>query len=325
MAPTIGTVAVVGTGVVGRSWARVFSRAGCAVRLYDGDPAQVVAALAWLDACAAVEADEGWGLVPGAGDGQGLVPGGEVGQGAVSGHAELAEAVAGAGYVQESGPERLALKRELFAAIERAAEPGAILASSTSALDMTAIAAGLASAGRCVVAHPVNPPHVVPAVEIVPGQGTARATVEATAAFQRSVGQTPVVMNFYLNGFLLNRMQAALWQEAIYLVESGAADVEAVDAVIRDGLGLRWALMGPFGVGNTNADGGVREYFQRYGPTMRGIMDELGPIPPFDEAQIERLGRATDAMVGAQSRPAIRAWRDRLVREIVRLKGGAGE
>ena len=239
----------------------------------------------------------------------------------VSRHNDLAEAVAGAGYVQESSPERLPLKQPLFAALERAAAPDTILASSTSALDMTAIASGLATAARCVVAHPVNPPHVIPAVEIVPGQLTDLAIVERTAALMRSVGQTPVVMNFYLNGFLLNRMQAALWQEAIHLVESGAADVEAVDAVIRDGLGLRWALMGPFGVGDTNADGGVREYFERYGPTLRGIMDELGHVPALDAAQIERLGQSTDAMNGVGSRPARLAWRDRLIRRIIRLKG----
>lgn len=310
MAPTIETVAVIGTGVVGRSWARVFSRAGCCTRLYDGDPAQVAAALDWLEACAAAEVAEGLTTPEEA----------AASRARLSGHGDLAEAVAGAGYVQESSPEQLALKRPLFAALERAADPAAILASSTSALDMTAIAADLATAARCVVAHPVNPPHVIPAVEIVPGRATDPATVARAAAFQESVGQTPVVMNFYLNGFLLNRMQAALWQEAIHLVESGAADVDAVDAVIRDGLGLRWALLGPFGVGNTNADGGVREYFQRYGPTLRGIMDELGPIPRLDEEQIERLGRATDAMVGDVPRAAIRDRRDRLVRGIVRLK-----
>lgn len=310
MAPMVQAVAIVGTGVVGRSWARVFSRAGCAIRLYDGDPAQVERALAWLERCAADEAAEG------------IDP---AGAGAISGHASLADALAGADYVQESSTERLPIKQALFAELERFAAPGAILASSTSALDMTAIASGLATAARCVVAHPVNPPHVIPAVEIVPGRATDPATVERTAAIMRAVGQTPVIMNFYLNGFLLNRMQAALLQEAVYLVESGAADVEAVDAVIRDGLGLRWALLGPFGVGNTNADGGIREYFARYGGTLRGIMDELGPIPALDAAQIERLGRATDAMVGEQTRPAILAWRDRLIRQIGRLKGAARE
>ncbi len=306
MAPTVQTVAIVGTGVVGRSWARVFSRAGCRTRLYDDDPAQIERALAWLAQCAADEAAEGVE---------------SAGAGAISAHDDLAGALAGADYVQESGPERLPLKQALFAELERFAAPDAILASSTSALDPTAIASGLSTAARCVVAHPVNPPHVIPAVEIVPGRATDPAIVERTAAIMRAVGQTPVIMNFYRKGFLLNRMQAALLQEAIALVESGAADVEAVDAVIRDGLGLRWALLGPFGVGDTNADGGIREYFARYGGTLRGIMDELGPVPALDAAQIERLGQATDAMVGERQRSEILAWRDRLIRQIVRLKG----
>lgn len=306
MAPTVQTVAIVGTGVVGRSWARVFSRAGCRTRLYDDDPAQIERALAWLEQCAADEAAEGVE---------------SAGAGAISAHDDLAGALAGADYVQESGPERLPLKQALFAELERFAAPDAILASSTSALDPTAISSGLPTAARCVVAHPVNPPHVIPAVEIVPGRATDPAIVERTAAIMRAVGQTPVIMNFYRKGFLLNRMQAALLQEAIALVESGAADVEAVDAVIRDGLGLRWALLGPFGVGDTNADGGIREYFARYGGTLRGIMDELGPVPALDAAQIERLGQATDAMVGERQWSEILAWRDRLIRQIVRLKG----
>src|SRR5262249_35290014 len=152
-------------------------------------------ALAWLEECAAAEAAEGWTSAEEARASLALL----------SGHADLAEAVAGAGYVQESSPEQLPIKQRLFVALERAADPATILASSTSALAMPAIASGLAPAARCVVAHPVNPPHVVPAVEIVPGQATDPATVARAAAFQRSVGQTPVVMNFYLNGFLLNR------------------------------------------------------------------------------------------------------------------------
>jgi 3-hydroxyacyl-CoA dehydrogenase len=127
-------------------------------------------------------------------------------------------------------------------------------------------------------------------------------------------------MNFYVPGFLLNRMQAALLREALQLVERGVADVSAVDAVIRDGLGLRWALMGPFGVANTNADGGVREYFTRYRGAYIELMNDLSPTPGFDPEQIERWGQATDAMAGRASRDRLRAWRDRLVRGILRLK-----
>src|SRR5262249_4697526 len=155
----------------------------------------------------------------------------------VSPHADLDEALSGAGYAQESGPEDLSVKRAFFRELDRLANPSTILASSTSAMDMTEIASGLPGSARCIVAHPVNPPHVVPVVEVLPGKGTDPAVVSRTIEFLRAVGQTPVLMNFYVPGFLLNRMQAALLREAFQLVERGVADVDAVDAVIRDGLG----------------------------------------------------------------------------------------
>ena len=151
------------------------------------------------------------------------------------------------------------LKKAIYARLDGAAAPAAILGSSTSAHDMSEIAAGLPGAHRCIVAHPVNPPHLIPVVEILPGVKTDPDVVTRTRDFMTSVGQKPVLMNYYVPAFLLNRMQAALLKEAINLVESGVADVDSVDTVIRDGLGLRWALMGPFGVANTNADGGIRE------------------------------------------------------------------
>jgi 3-hydroxyacyl-CoA dehydrogenase len=308
--PPISTVTVVGTGVIGRSWAQVLARAGCATRLHDRDPAQVEKALALFAADLEQDVAEGFETAAAA----------RACLERVSAHVELGAALSGSGYVQESGPEDLAKKRAIYAELDRLADPAAILASSTSAMDMTEIAAGLAGAARCIVAHPVNPPHVVPVVEVLPGKATDPDIVSRTITFLRAVGQTPVLMQRYAPGFLLNRMQAALVREAIHLVESGVADVDAVDAVIRDGLGLRWALMGPFGVGNTNADGGLREYFARYGKAYIELMNDLGPTPTFTPEQIERWGRATDAMTGGAPRDRLRAWRDRLVRKIRRLK-----
>lgn len=306
----ISTVAIAGTGVIGRSWAQVFARAGCGTRLYDRDRAQVARAVELFAR----------DLEQAVADGRETAVGAAACLARVSAHAQLSDALSGAGYVQEGGPEDLTVKRSMYAELDRLAAPFTILASSTSALDMTEIAAGLPGASRCIVAHPVNPPHVVPVVEVLGGKETHSDVVTRTTAFLRAVGQSPVVMNFYLPGFLLNRMQAALLREALHLVESGVADVEAVDAVVRDGLGLRWALMGPFGVANTNADGGVREYFTRYRQAYIGLMNDLGPTPAFDPEQIERWGRATDAMVGHTPRALIRAWRDRLVGRIRRLK-----
>ncbi len=310
MEPTIRTVAVVGSGVIGRSWARVFIRAGCQVRLWDGLPGQTKQALAWLAETLAAERALGF------------ISDDEVQaqRALLSAHDTLAEALVGVGYVQESTTERLPIKQALFVELDRLASPDIILASSTSALDMTQIAAGLPGAHRCVVAHPVNPPHVIPAVEIVPGAATSAETVERAAAFQGSVGQTPVVMNFYLDGFLLNRMQMALFREAIHLVESGAADLDAVEAVIRDGLGLRWALMGQFVTANNNADDGLRQYFARYGESIRRIMNDLGPTPPLDTAQIDRLADATDALTGDVPLELWQRWRDRQIQRISALK-----
>lgn len=292
-------VAVVGCGVIGRSWIRVFTRAGHDVRVWDANPAAQDAALIWH------ESERLRAGTPG-----------PLPQAAAS----LGEALDGAVYVQESGPEVLEAKRALYAALDAAAPPGAILASSTSTLDMTAIAATLPGAARCIVAHPVNPPHVVPVVEVLGGASSTPETVETTCAILRQAGQVPVLLNRYVPGFLLNRMQAALVREAISLVQSGVADVEAVDAVIQQGLGLRWALMGPFGVANTNADGGVREYFTRYGGSFEWLMNELGETPMFTPELIEEIGRQVDAMVGGTSHEVLRAWRDRMVERITTLK-----
>ncbi|MBI4421616.1 MAG: 3-hydroxyacyl-CoA dehydrogenase [Gemmatimonadetes bacterium] len=310
--PAIAAVSVVGTGVIGRSWIQVFARAGCRTRVYDPDPAQVEKALAWLDED--LEASVADGLVrPRAATAL---------RTRVSPHAKLAEALRGAGYVQESGPENLAIKRGLFADLDRTAGADAILASSTSAINMTEIAEGLAGRRRCIVAHPTNPPHVVPAVEVLPGRDTDAAVVERTIEFLRRVGQTPVVLKKYALGFALNRLQAALVREAIHLVEDGVADVAAVDALVRDGLGLRWALLGPFGVGHTNADGGIREYYTKYGRAYLGLMGALRNDPPaFDSAMIERIARETEAREGPASRvPEILRWRDRLIGKIRALR-----
>ena len=308
--PTIPIVAVVGTGVIGRSWAFLFARAGCRTRLHDSDPAQLKNALAWLDQNLQTGFGESWFTAAEV----------ETCRALISVHATLSDALDGAGYVQESGPEDLEIKTAIYRDLDQAADLQTILGSSTSAHDMSEIANGLTGANRCIVAHPVNPPHVIPIVEILPGVKTDPDVVTRTRDFMASVGQSPVLMNFYVPAFLLNRMQAAVLREAISLVESGVADVDAVDAVIRDGLGLRWALLGPFGVADTNADGGIREYFTRYGEAYKNCMDQLGPTPSFDAEMIERLGLGTDAMMGNSSRGETLHWRDRLIRRIRELK-----
>lgn len=307
--PKIRRVAVVGAGVIGRSWMYLFARAGCQTNVYDADLRQAEKAIAWLRDELKLDSEASHG------------------QGAISERASLVnvqqrleDAVRDVGYVQESGPEHLQRKQEMFRELDRSAAAQTILASSTSTLDMSAIAIELKGSRRCIVAHPVNPPHVVPVVEVLPGKNTSADVISRTEEFLASVGQKPVLLRRYVHGFVLNRLQVALIREAIDLVVQGVADVDAIDAVVRDGLGLRWALMGPFGVGNTNADGGLREYFSRYRGAITGLMNDLGPTPSFDADQIELLGRETDEMLGGMSQSDLLRWRDRMIQKLRSVK-----
>ncbi|NNF27743.1 MAG: 3-hydroxyacyl-CoA dehydrogenase [Gemmatimonadetes bacterium] len=304
--------AVVGSGVIGRSWARVFARAGWEVSVYDADPERLKQAVRWAHATALEDERAGFLTEGGAAEEARLI----------RPASSLDDAVSGARWVQESGPERLDLKQDLFAALDAATAPGAILASSTSALDIGQIAKGLEGASRCCVAHPVNPPHVVPVVEVLPGPGSPASTVERVLSVLRDVGQSPVLMSRFVPGFLLNRMQAALVREAVSLVETGTASVEAVDRVIREGLGLRWALMGPFGTGHTNADDGVGGYFRRYGAAYRSLWDDLDPQPALTDGLIDEIQAGVEAMYGNADSKEVGAWRDRMVGRIRRLKDG---
>jgi len=309
--PTLKTVAVVGTGVIGRSWILVFARAGCQTRIFDQDPQQVKKAMIWLDNFFAQDVKERFMTASEA----------KRQKKRVSVHTSLEETLKGAEYIQESGPERLDIKRSLFASLDKASEQMAIIASSTSTLDIEEIAAGLRGKARCITAHPFNPPHVLPAVEMMPTRNGDPAVFEAAAEFMKSIGQKPVRMNYFVTGYLANRIQAAVVREALHLVNKGVADVEAVDTVISEALGLRWALFGNFGTNHTNADQGIREYYARYSQAYKDLMNDLDPtLPPFDPEMIERIGKGVDVMMGPSSVADLCRWRDRMVRKIRSLK-----
>jgi len=303
-------VAVIGTGVIGRSWIRVFARAGLETRIWDPNPGQIEAAWTWLKADLK-RARKEHGL-------RKRVVRAEREQ--VVRCETLEQALQGVFWVQESGPENLEAKRATFAELDRLAPPKAVLASSTSALDMSAIAEGLPGASRCIVAHPVNPPHVVPVVEVLGGAHTDPLVVRRAVRFLERVGQTPVLLRKYVPGFLLNRMQAALLREAVSLVKEGVTTPEGVDAVIRDGLGLRWAVLGPFGVGNSNADGGLREYFTRYAGSIQMLCNDLTPEWKLTPELLESIAKSVDATNRRVPRELQRDWRDDMVVRIRELK-----
>ncbi len=257
-------VAVVGCGFIGRAWAIVFARAGHDVVLWDKDPRAADAAIDYI------------GEVVGDLARHDLI-GGQPPSQVVSrlrAEQELSAAVNGAGYIQENTPESLEIKREVLAELDTLAGTDAILASSTSALLPSQLSEELAGRERFVVAHPINPPYLIPAVEISPAQWTSQETVGRTRAFLEQCGQAPIVMERELDGFIMNRLQGALLEEAFRLVADGFASVEDVDIGIREGLALRWSFMGPFETIDLNAPGGVADYIERYQPIYANIFEQ---------------------------------------------------
>jgi 3-hydroxyacyl-CoA dehydrogenase len=294
-------IAVIGSGFIGRAWAISFARAGHDIALWDQDPQAPAKALDYIVGLLQdLEAND---LLNGAAPAtirEHMHPA-----------SSLEEAVDGASYVQESTPENVEVKRTVFAQLDSAAAPEAILASSTSAILPSAFTETLKGRERCLVVHPINPPYLIPAAEIVPAPWTEPATVERAAELLRGAGHAPIVMKREIDGFVMNRMQGALLEEAFRLVADGYASVEDIDVGIRDGLALRWSFMGPFETIDLNAPGGVRDYADRYQgiyarifPSSQRRVDWAGPVMKTIETQRrERL--PADRLAERQ------AWRDR--------------
>ncbi len=293
--PAIG---VVGVGLIGRAWANVFARAGWDVRLWDPDAKALADAPALIEASLRDVARHGLAQDPAAAAKRLYLA------------ASIEDAARGASFVQESGPERLDVKRDLFARLDAAAAPDAILATSSSFIVTSRFAADLQGRHRCLVAHPVNPPHVVPIVELSGADFTAPETVERARAIFEGVGQVPIVVRREIDGFVLNRMQAVLLSEAMRLVGEGYVSAEDLDKTIRDGLGLRWAFMGPFETIELNAPGGIPDYCARYGETL--YRTSSAPVTP-DVWGKENIAGAAASWGRAPSPEEILAkqrWRD---------------
>lgn len=248
-ADKITGVACVGGGTIGFSWAALFAQHGLRVNIYDIADDVLRQANAELRSAygTLVEA----GVMSEADVAEALDR--------ITTTTDLAAAVNDVDFVQESGPERYRVKRAIYRELDRYARPDAILASSASAMLMSEIQSATTRPERCVVAHPYNPPHIVPAVEIVPGEATSAATVAVTRDFMARVGRTPVVARKECRGHIVNHMQAVLYREALWLVGNGVATVEEIDLAFRTGPGLRLALMGPFLVGMLVSPGGLRD------------------------------------------------------------------
>lgn len=301
-------VAIIGAGLIGRAWAVVFARAGWTVRLYDATPAQLTAAHQLIEQ-ALIEQQQA-----------GLVTDARAALTRIASCASLGEALTDAVWVQENLPEEVALKRSVFAELDRLAPPAAILASSTSAIVASHFTAELSGRARCLVAHPVNPPHLVPVVELCGAPWTIEATIESARTTMTSVGQVPVVVRQEVDGFVLNRLQGALLTEAMRLVADGIVSPADLDKTVRDGLGLRWSFMGPFETIELNAPGGVADYCARYSGFYRRLAADPAPPSVWEGPKAERVVAALGPPLTPAQRDARTEWRDRRLLALRRHK-----
>ena len=293
--------AIVGSGFIGRAWAISFAAAGNEVSMWDQSPEATGGA---RDYIAGILGDLASNDLL-----RGQTP--EAVLARIDVVANLEEALAGAVHIQENTPENRDIKRAVFSRIDAMAAPDAVIASSTSALLPSTFTEHLAGRHRCLVVHPINPPYLIPAAEVVPAPWTSEETVQRTSAFLVSAGHAPLVMKRELDGFIMNRLQGALLEEAFRLVADGYASVEDVDIGIRDGLALRWSFMGPFETIDLNAPGGVRDYVDRYQSIYSNIFPKMLRRVDWAGEVMKTVEADRSARLPRENLAERQVWRDR--------------
>ena len=294
-------VAIIGSGFIGRAWAISFAAAGNEVSMWDQSPEATGGA---RDYIAGILGDLASNDLL-----RGQTP--EAVLARIDVVANLEEALAGAVHIQENTPENRDIKRAVFSRIDAMAAPDAVIASSTSALLPSTFTEHLAGRHRCLVVHPINPPYLIPAAEVVPAPWTSEETVQRTSAFLVSAGHAPLVMKRELDGFIMNRLQGALLEEAFRLVADGYASVEDVDIGIRDGLALRWSFMGPFETIDLNAPGGVRDYVDRYQSIYSNIFPQMLRRVDWAGEVMKTVEADRSARLPRENLAERQVWRDR--------------
>jgi carnitine 3-dehydrogenase len=312
----IENVACVGAGLIGQSWATLFASKGCTVNVQDQQEAHLTRALTRIQSNLEFLARSG--LLKGAAPQEVLQH--------ITVTTSVAEAVKNVEYVQESVFEDYDVKKAVFREMDAVAPKDAIFASSSSGLLMTEIQRVTTQPHRCLIAHPFNPPHLIPLVELVPGEHTAPDVVEAVVDFLRRMGKTPVVLRREAPGYIANRLSAALWREAIDLVDKGVASVEDVDKALRVGPALRWALMGvhlTYHLGG--GPGGIEHFVDALGPAFTSwweTMDTWTSIPASAASKVIE-GVMNMKVVQTKSREEIIRWRDEKILEILNIVSGS--
>lgn len=292
----ISHTAVIGAGTIGASWAALFLASGRSVAVFDpapgaADQTRAYIARAWPALTELGLADQGNAE-------------------AITFHDTIAGAVKDAGFIQENVPERLGIKQDTFAQIEAALAPGAVVASSASGLTLEQMQTGWTDPARFILGHPFNPPHLIPLVEIMGNARTADDVVPKAERFYEAIGKVTIRIKKGLPGHVANRLQAAVWREAVHMVVEGVASAEDVDKAMSAGPGLRWAAMGPNMLFHLGAgEGGMRAFCAHFNDTFNGWWEGLGQ-PQMDAAITEILVAEAEKNAGDQSVLDLAATRD---------------
>lgn len=295
----IQNVAVLGGGVIGASWAALFLASGRSVTVYDPAPHTEQTLRAYIQ--------KAWPALEALQLTERATPD------ALSFVQTAAQAVEAAEFVQENVPERLAIKHAIYAEIEPALRPGAIVSSSTSGLTLEALQSGWQAPAPLILGHPFNPPHLIPLVELTANQATGADVLDRTEGFYHDIGKVTIRIKKGLPGHVANRLQAAVWREAVHMAVEGVASVEDIDTAMWAGPGLRWAAMGPTTLFHLGAgEGGLAAFCDHFRDTFNGWWEDLG-TPQLDDATIATLVAGMSEQAKGQSTEDLSAQRDRML------------
>ena len=306
-------IGVIGGGLIGASWAAIFSKSGFNVFVYDPYPdvfdtykSRVTSFLEELKTI-----DETINV--------------KESLDRINANVTIEDLCSNVEYIQESAPEILSVKQELFAKLDNLAPEEVVIGSSSSAMPISSITQNLKGQHRCIITHPANPPHLIPCVEICPGENTSNRTIEKTKEIFTASGASIVNVKKEIDGFILNRLQGALLNEAMRLYSDGYASSDEIDATIRDGLGLRWAFMGPFETIDLNAPGGIKDYISRYGPIFVEMAKNQTKIPDWSEEAGKKLELERRKILGHEELEDRAKKRNQLLKTLRRVKIDNGE
>lgn len=301
-------IAIIGSGLIGRAWAMVFARAGHTVLIWDKEGDAIAKATSLIgDGLRELEKAQLIEEAPSA-----IMK-------RITVASSIEEALESTDYVQENTVEDPIVKKNIFRTMDLHAPPHCILASSTSTIQASIFSNEIKGRHRCLVAHPVNPPHIVPIVEISPAPWTTSEVISQTYDLHDQIGQVPILVKKEITGFILNRLQAALLQEAWRLVEKDYVSVDDLDKTIRDGLGLRWAFMGPFETTDLNAPKGIKDYAARFGGPFHKMMKNVS-YEPWSKTIIDKVESERRKIMPASEKAKREAWRDERLMALIAHK-----